>query len=138
MLKKLTTLTALISCSLFAQELVQNGRFDKSISNGNVPAEWQDTTKSWSQIDNDGADDTNAISLNVEKNSKGVLQQTVKCKGKTAYILSAFFKNEGAAPAVRILDAKGKQIAILKAPAEKRLRDGTRSQKVRQSSAAEE
>lgn len=115
MSKQITILIALISCSLFAQDLVQNGSFDKNTKDvGAVPKMWQDASKRWIQIDNDGADDTHAVLYKAGKNTKGVLKQTINCKAKTVYVLSAFFKYDGCIPAVKVLDAEGKQIALLK------------------------
>ncbi len=117
MLKQITALTALISCSLFAQDLVQNGKFDKNYNDaGFVPQMWQDASKSYLQIGNDGVDDTNAILHDTAKNAKGSMKQTIDCKGKTVYVLSAFFKYNGCNPVIKVLDAKGNQIALLKAP----------------------
>ena len=117
MLKQITALTALISCSLFAQDLVQNGTFDKNYNDaGFVPQMWQDASKSYLQIGNDGVDDTNAILHDTAKNAKGSMKQTIDCKGKTVYVLSAFVKYNGCNPVIKVLDAKGNQIALLKAP----------------------
>ena len=99
MLKQITFFTALISCSLFAQDLVQNGRFDLNISDaGSVPKMWNDASGSWLQVDNDGADDTNSVSYKLGK--KGVLKQTISCKAKTTYVLSASFKYEECIPSL--------------------------------------
>ena len=114
MSKKWIALAALAACSLGAQELVKNGNFDPA-GDGAVPREWQDETRTWLTVNDDGAADSGSVRFAPQKSVKAALRQNVECRPSTFYLLKASLKSEGAVPVVRVLAGKGKVLAELKA-----------------------
>ncbi|MBQ9336976.1 MAG: discoidin domain-containing protein [Lentisphaeria bacterium] len=105
----------LLAGSLCAQELVKNGNFDPEGA-GSVPKDWQDETRSWLTINDDGSVDSGSVRFVPLKNAKAALRQIIECKPSTSYLLKASFKSEGAVPVIRVLGGNGKKVlAELKA-----------------------
>lgn len=114
MLKKTAFLALSVGTSLMAGELVNNGSFEKNYNgSGNVPYAWKSGNKSWTLVDNDGSFDTFSVKYSATSGDNSI-RQTVTCKGKTIYEISAAMRDAGAAPVVKVIDSTGKQLAILK------------------------
>ncbi len=113
MLKKCAIWALTLGSSLLAGELVENGSFEKNFNGvGKAPYGWQVDGKSWTLLDADGALDS--YSIGYDSAAGKTIRQSITCKGKTIYEISAAIKCQGAVPVLKVLDSTGKQLAILK------------------------
>ncbi len=103
---------------LFAQELVKNGSFTVQENTQSVPPEWTiENQAQWQYLNYDGilqgsaSADCLRFTANGQPPSKAT--QKVTLEARKYYTLRYSYKRSGCVPAVRIVDANGKQLLIL-------------------------